>query len=50
MASAFLLMLLDAIAAVARPPIGQPPTRIGVRQLLASSLFVVLCMIGFLTF
>jgi hypothetical protein len=50
MASAFLLMLLDAIAAVARPPVGLPPTRIGVRQLLASSLFVVLCVIGFLTF
>lgn len=49
-ASAFLLMLLDAIGAVARPPLGDPPTRIGLRQLLASSLFVVLCVLGFLTF
>jgi hypothetical protein len=50
MASAFLLMLVDALAAVARPPVGQPPTKIGVRQLLVSSLFVVLSVMGFLTF
>jgi hypothetical protein len=50
MASAFLLMLVDAIAAIARPPVGQPPTKIGVRQLLVSSLFVVLSVLGFLTF
>jgi hypothetical protein len=49
MAGAFLLMLVDAIAAVARPPFGQPPTRIGVRQLLASSLFVALSVLGFLS-
>ena len=48
MASAFLLMLLDAIAGVARPPVGQPPTVIGVRQLVASSLFVLLSVVGFL--
>jgi len=50
MASAFLLMLLDAIGAVARPPVGQPPARIGIRQLVASSLFVGISAIGFLTF
>jgi len=49
-ASAFLLMLLDTIGAVARPPLGHPPTRIGVRQLAASFLFVALCVLGFLTF
>ena len=50
MASAFLLMLLDGLAALARPPLGQPPTKIGVRQLLASSVFVALSVIGFITF
>jgi hypothetical protein len=50
MASAFLLMLLDAIASVARPPLGQLPTKIGVRQLVASSLFVVLSIGGLLAF
>jgi hypothetical protein len=49
-ASAFLLMLLDTIGAVARPPLGHPPSRIGVRQLAASILFVALCVVGFLTF
>ena len=48
MATAFLLMLLDAIAGVARPPVGRPPTVIGVRQLVASSLFVLLSVVGFL--
>jgi hypothetical protein len=47
MASGFLLMLLDTLAAVARPPLGQPPTRIGLRQLLTSSLFVALSVIGY---
>ena len=48
MATAFLLMLLDAIAGVARPPVGRPPTAIGVRQLVASALFVLLSVVGFL--
>jgi hypothetical protein len=48
MASAFLLMLVDAIAAVARPPLGEPPTKIGLRQLVVSSLFVFLSVAGFL--
>jgi hypothetical protein len=49
MASAFLLMLLDAIAAIARPPLAQPPKKIGMRQLVLSSLFVLLSVLGFLT-
>jgi len=49
MAGAFLLMLVDAIAAVARPPLGRPPTKIGVRQLIASALFVLLSVGGFVS-
>jgi hypothetical protein len=48
MAGSFLVMILDAVDAIARPPIGLPPTRIGLRQLVASSLFVVLSVGGFL--
>ena len=49
MAGGFLLMMLDAVDAIARPPIGVPPTRIGLRQLLASGLFVSLSFVGFLS-
>jgi len=49
MAAGFALMLVDAIDGVARPPIGVRPTRIGLRQLLASSLFVLLAAAGFLS-
>jgi hypothetical protein len=49
MAGGFLVMMLDAVDAIARPPIGLPPTRIGLRQLIASSLFVVLSVAGFLS-
>lgn len=45
----FGLMLLDALDGVLRPAIGQRPTRIGLRQLGASSLFFTLCTIAYLT-
>ena len=43
----FLLMLIDAIDTVIRPPIGASPRRIGFRQLAASSVFVILVALGF---
>ncbi|HET7009960.1 MAG TPA: YwiC-like family protein [Anaerolineales bacterium] len=42
------LMLLDLIDATFRPSIGVRPTRIGLRQLVASTTFVVLVCLGFL--
>lgn len=47
MAIAFGLMLVDAMDSIFRPPVGAPPTRIGIRQLAASSLFVALSVVGF---
>ncbi len=49
MAGSFLVMMLDAVDAIARPPIGLPPPRIGLRQLVASSSFIVLSVGGFLS-
>jgi hypothetical protein len=48
MALAFGLMLLDAVDGILRPPLGLPPSRIGVRQLLASALFIALSAAGLL--
>jgi hypothetical protein len=48
MAAGFGLMLLDAVDALLRPPVGLRPSRIGIRQLLASALFVALSTAGFL--
>lgn len=48
MAVAFALMLADSVESVLRPPVGVAPTRIGLRQLGASSLFVALSVSGFL--
>jgi hypothetical protein len=44
---AFALMLIDAAEGVARPPVGAKPTAIGLRQLSASVLFVVVMAVGF---
>lgn len=48
MALAYGVMLLDAVDGLLRPPVGAAPTRIGLRQLLASSSFVLLSALGFL--
>jgi hypothetical protein len=45
---AFGLMLLDAVEGILRPAAGVKPTRIGIRQLIMSSLFVVLSVTAFL--
>lgn len=42
------LMLWDALDSLRAPALGWKPTRIGLRQLFASSLFVVIVSIGFL--
>ncbi len=47
-AGGFLLMAVDLAQGLASPPVGQRPTRIGVRQLAASSLFTILAAAGFL--
>lgn len=44
----FLLMALDLAQGVASPPVGHKPTRIGVRQLAASTAFTALAAAGFL--
>jgi hypothetical protein len=44
---AFSLMLIDALQGVAKPPVGANPTAIGLRQLGASALFVVVMAIGY---
>jgi hypothetical protein len=44
---AFGLMLVDALQGVARPPVGAKPTTIGLRQLCASGLFVIVMAIGY---
>jgi hypothetical protein len=46
---ASVLMLLDALDTLRSPALGWKPTRIGMRQLTASSLFTILVVIGFLT-
>lgn len=43
------LMLLDALDTLRAPARGWKPTRIGLRQLLASSLFIILLVLGFIT-
>jgi hypothetical protein len=43
----FLLMALDLGQGLLSPPVGVKPTRIGLRQLAASSLFTLLAAIGF---
>lgn len=48
-ALASALMLLDALDSLRVPALGWKPKRIGLRQLLASSLFMILGVIGFLT-
>jgi hypothetical protein len=45
---AFVSMLADALEGVAHPPVGARPTRIGLRQLAASILFVVIVLLGYL--
>jgi hypothetical protein len=47
---AFGLMLLDALEGILQPAIGTRPTRIGIRQLIMSGLFVILTVAGFLVF
>jgi hypothetical protein len=42
------LMLLDAIDSLRAPALGWKPARIGLRQLTASSLFVILISLGFI--
>jgi hypothetical protein len=44
---AFLTMLLDAFDGVLRPAVGFKPTRIGLRQLGMSSLFVLISVLAF---
>jgi hypothetical protein len=41
------LMLVDALEGVLRPPVGERPTRIGVRQLISSFVFVVIAALSF---
>ncbi|MEJ2012232.1 MAG: YwiC-like family protein [Anaerolineales bacterium] len=43
----FVLMLIDALIGVLQPAVGQRPTRIGLRQLLASLLFYSLAALAF---
>ncbi len=45
---AFGLMALDALEGVLRPPVGVRPTRIGFRQLAASTAFVILMSLAYL--
>jgi hypothetical protein len=47
---AFVLMLVDALDGILRPAVGLKPKRIGIRQLIMSSFFVVMNIIGFLGF
>jgi hypothetical protein len=42
------LMLLDAADSLRAPALGWKPTRIGLRQLFASSLFMILVSLGFM--
>lgn len=44
---AFGLMLIDAVEGVARPPVGVKPTAIGLRQLGASVVFVMVMMLAY---
>lgn len=48
--AAFGIMFIDALEGVMRPAVGLKPTRIGVRQLIMSSLFFVLGALAFLLF
>ena len=43
------LMLMDALDTLRVPAVGWKPTRIGLRQLFASSIFMVLTTLGFLS-
>jgi hypothetical protein len=45
---ASLLMLIDAVDTLRAPAVGWKPARIGLRQLFASSLFMILVSLGFL--
>jgi hypothetical protein len=45
---AFAVMLAEALEGVAHPPVGTRPALIGVRQLAASILFVVIVLLGYL--
>lgn len=45
----FTLMLVDALEGVLRPPLGQRPTHIGLRQLVSSTIFFGVAILGFLT-
>lgn len=45
---AFGCMLVDVLEGAAHPPVGVKPARLGVRQLLASTVFVVVASIGYL--
>jgi len=45
----FGVMLIDALEGVAHPPVGAGPTRIGIRQLVMSLLFVSLAVLGYMT-
>jgi hypothetical protein len=46
-AAGFLLMLIDLAEGTLRPAIGARPTHIGLRQLLASTVFAFLTVVGF---
>jgi len=46
---AFALMLADALEGIAHPPVGARPATIGLRQLAASILFVLLVVLGYAT-
>ena len=46
-AAGFLLMLFDLADGTFRPAVGARPTHIGLRQLLASTLFALLSVLGF---
>lgn len=49
MSAGYALMLADAIEGALRPPVGSKPSRIGLRQLLASSAFMALAALSFWT-
>lgn len=46
--ASFGLMFLDAVEGILRPAVGVRPARIGIRQLVMSSTFTLLCVLGYL--
>jgi hypothetical protein len=45
---AFVIPLVDGIEGVVRPPVGVKPGQIGMRQLVVTSLFVILMLFAYL--